>query len=153
MFMTMTKPLMDTLTVLLVDDAKVVRERLVEMLSEVPEIGAIHQAWSVRSALELIRLTEPEIVVLDIHLPDPENRSSSTNGIDVLLKIKEQKGDEPLPKVVMLTNLTYPQYRRLCARYGADYFLDKSSDFEKLPEIILELAEEILDDQTPTASI
>lgn len=142
------KPLMDTLTVLLVDDAKVVRERLVEMLSEVPEIGAIHQAWSVRSALELIRLTEPEIIVLDIHLPDPENRSSSTNGIDVLLKIKELKGSDALPKVIMLTNLTYPQYRRLCSRYGADYFLDKSSDFEKLPEVIVELAGEILSHDT-----
>ncbi len=144
---TMTKPLMDTLTVLIVDDAKVVRERLVEMLGEVTKVGAIHQAWSVRSALELIRLTEPEIIVLDIHLPDPENRSSSTNGIDVLLKIKEQRGAEPLPKVIMLTNLTYPQYRRLCARYGADYFLDKSSDFERLPEVIAELADEILEDR------
>lgn len=145
------KTLMDTLTVLLVDDAKVVRERLVEMLEDVPEIGAIHQAWSVRSALELIRLTEPEIIVLDIHLPDPENRSSSTNGIDVLLKVKEQKGNDPLPKVIMLTNLTYPQYRRLCARYGADFFLDKSSDFEKLPEVISELAGEILQDR-PSAN-
>ncbi|MFM8322483.1 MAG: response regulator [Chloroflexota bacterium] len=142
---------MDTLTVLLVDDAKVVRERLVEMLAEVPAIGAIHQAWSVRSALELIRLTEPEIVVLDIHLPDPENRSSSTNGIDVLLKIKEQRSREGgLPKVIMLTNLTYPQYRRLCVRYGADFFLDKSSDFEKLPEVITELAGEILEDRSPS---
>jgi DNA-binding NarL/FixJ family response regulator len=147
---TTIKPLMDTLTVLVVDDAKVVRERLVEMLAEVAKVGAIHQAWSVRSAMELIRLTEPEIVVLDIHLPDPENRSSSTNGIDVLLKIKEQKGNDPLPKVIMLTNLTYPQYRRLCARYGADYFLDKSSDFERLPEVISELADEILEDRAST---
>ncbi len=146
-----TNYLMDTLTVLLVDDAKVVRERLVEMLTEVPKVGAIHQAWSVRSAMELIRLTEPEIIVLDIHLPDPENRSSSTNGIDVLLKVKELKGDDPLPKVIMLTNLTYPQYRRLCARYGADYFLDKSSDFERLPEVIAELADEILENRAYSA--
>ena len=38
--------------------------------------------------------------------------------------------------VIMLTNYPFEQYRRECAEAGADYFLNKSTEFEKINEIL-----------------
>src|SRR6266853_1988886 len=38
--------------------------------------------------------------------------------------------------ILICTNYPYPQYRDECIAAGADYFLDKSSEFEKIPEIL-----------------
>jgi DNA-binding NarL/FixJ family response regulator len=40
------------------------------------------------------------------------------------------------PKVIMLTNFAYVQYRKKCEEAGADFFLDKSSEFDKLPQAL-----------------
>jgi len=71
----------------------------------------------------------PDVVILDIHMP-------GKNGMEVL---KELKKFEPAPCAIMLTNYPYPQYRKKCADLGADYFLDKSADFEELFTVITQL--------------
>jgi len=38
--------------------------------------------------------------------------------------------------VIMLTNYAFGQYRRECAEAGADYFLNKSKEFEKINGIL-----------------
>jgi hypothetical protein len=42
-------------------------------------------------------------------------------------------------KIMMLTNFAGLHYRLQCRECGADYFLDKSNDFDKLPQIVTEL--------------
>jgi DNA-binding NarL/FixJ family response regulator len=37
--------------------------------------------------------------------------------------------------VIMLTNYPYPQYRKKCADAGADFFFDKSTEFDKIAEV------------------
>jgi DNA-binding NarL/FixJ family response regulator len=41
--------------------------------------------------------------------------------------------------VLICTNYPYPQYREECIAAGANYFLDKSAEFEKIPEILRDL--------------
>jgi hypothetical protein len=41
--------------------------------------------------------------------------------------------------VIMLTNYPYPQYRKKCLGLGADYFFDKSTEFEKVTELFKQL--------------
>ena len=41
---------------------------------------------------------------------------------------------------VVLTNHAEPQYRRACERAGAAYFLDKSTEFDRVPGVIAEIA-------------
>jgi len=36
----------------------------------------------------------------------------------------------------MLTNYAYPQYRKKYEKAGADFFLDKSAEFDKLPQAL-----------------
>ena len=57
---------------------------------------------------------------------------------DVIV-LQELKEFEPAPCVIMLTNYPYPQYRKKCLDMGADYFLDKSADFDGLITVIRQL--------------
>lgn len=107
-----------------------VLERLARMLSELPgAVELIGQASDAREAAEAIRRLRPDVVILDIRMP----RGS---GIDVLREIKREM---PSPVVLMLTNHPYPQYRETCRKMGADFFFDKSTEFEKIPEVLQRL--------------
>lgn len=112
--------------VFIVDDSAIVRERLVNMLSELRNIEVIGHAEDAGEATDSIRKLKPDTVLLDIHL-------HQGNGIDVLEDIKK---DVPAPVVIMLTNYPYPQYRKRCVKAKADFFLDKSTEFEKVIEIV-----------------
>jgi CheY-like chemotaxis protein len=39
----------------------------------------------------------------------------------------------------MLTAFAYPQYRRKCLEAGADFFLDKTTEFERVAEVLRQL--------------
>ena len=55
------------------------------------------------------------------------------NGIDVLKSIKKT---DPETIILILTNFPYPQYRDTCMKAGADYFFDKSNEFEKVVDVL-----------------
>jgi DNA-binding NarL/FixJ family response regulator len=60
------------------------------------------------------------------------------SGLDVLRAIRM---DYPDLYVLICTNYPYPQYREECLTAGANFFLDKSAEFEKIPAILRELIE------------
>jgi len=115
--------------VFIADDSAVFRERMIEMLSELPEIEIIGQAKDGIQATNLITKLNPDVVILDIRMP-------KGNGIDMLQNIKK---NNPALIVIMLTNYPYPQYRKKCMKAGADYFFDKSAEFEKVTEVLEKL--------------
>ncbi len=115
--------------VFIVDDSVIVRERLAAMLSELPGVELIGQAGDVAGTIEAIGRLKPDAVILDIRMP-------GGTGIDVLEAVKKE---QPAPLVIVLTNYPYPQYRTRCEAVGADFFLDKSSEFDKIPEIFRQL--------------
>ena len=49
--------------------------------------------------------------------------------------LKTLKRSVHAPVVVVLTNNAYPELERKCLEEGADFFLDKAKDFEKLFQI------------------
>ncbi len=124
----------DKLNVLVVDDALIMREHIVELLVETGLVGIIGLANDVRSALEAITEAEPQVVILDIGLPGTLEQH---NGIDVLRWIKQTR---PHVHVVMLTNLSDRAYREAARRLGAYAFLDKSREFDQLPDIVKALS-------------
>jgi len=115
--------------VFIVDDSPVVRERLARMIGELPGIDIVGQAEIAFEALNAIRKLRPAVVVLDISMP-------GSSGIYVLETLKRE---EPCPMVIMLTNFSHDQYRRKCLQLGADYFFDKTSEFEKVIDVLREL--------------
>lgn len=115
--------------VFIADDSEVVCERLTAMLSELPGVEVVGKATDSSEAIRSIRELHPDAVILDIRMP-------GGSGIDVLKAIKK---DNYAPRVIVLTNYPYPQYRKACMDAGAEFFLDKSTEFEKVTELIKQL--------------
>ena len=113
------------LKVFIADDSHIVREHLVTLLNELAGIEIVGQAENVDQAIGAIRKIQPDVVILDIRMP-------GGSGIDVLQKIKQ---DEVAPIVIILTNYPYPAYRQKCLQMGADFFLDKSTEFDQIPAL------------------
>jgi DNA-binding NarL/FixJ family response regulator len=113
------------MNVFIVDDSEVVCSGLESMLSEIEGVRVTGKAQDVRGAVEAIQRLQPDFVILDIRLIDG-------SGIDVLKEIKKR---DPSPMVLVLTNYPYPQYRKKCLDMGAEYFLDKVTEIDKIPGI------------------
>ena len=113
------------INVFIADDSLIVREHLVTMLEELAGIEIVGQAENVAEAISAIRILKPDAVILDIRMP-------GGSGIDVLQNIKQ---DDLAVLVIVLTNYPYPGYRQKCLQAGADFFLDKSAEFDQIPEL------------------
>ena len=123
--------------IVLVDDSILIRERLKQMLSEIEAIEIIGEEQDEIEAIKCIRKLKPDAVILDIRL----RRGS---GVNVMREIKK---DEPSPAVIILTNYPNNFYRMKCLNAGADYFLDKSTEFEQIPGILKEMASRLSNNQ------
>ena len=124
---------MDKLKVFISDDSATVREHLVTVALDLPEIAVVGQAQDVPGSLAAIRQTRPDVVILDIRMP-------GGNGIKVLREVKKLN---PAPRVIMFTNYAYAQYRKKCEEAGADFFLDKSTEFDKLPQVLEQVRQDL----------
>jgi DNA-binding NarL/FixJ family response regulator len=114
--------------VMIIDDSLQIRERIVALLAESAQISVIGQADSGRDALDLVQRLRPDAVILDIRLPDQ-------SGVELL---KTFKARYPEMTVIMLTNLDDDRYRQQCRHLGADRFLSKTMEFEKLVDTIID---------------
>jgi len=113
--------------VLIIDDSPQIRERIAILLTESPEIRIAGEAGNGREALGAVERARPDTVILDIRLPDQ-------SGIALL---KTFKARYPQMTVIMLTNLDDVHYRRQCRRLGADHFLSKLREFDKIVDTVL----------------
>jgi DNA-binding NarL/FixJ family response regulator len=114
--------------VFVVEDSAAVRERLIEMIREIEDIDVVGEADTFATAVNGIMNTRPDVAVLDIKLAD-----DGGSGIDVLNQVRKGL---PEMKAIMLSNYVTPQHIKASADAGAEYFLDKSADFERITEIL-----------------
>ena len=119
--------------ILIVDDNKKYINRVIDLLEEAGLASGVITANDYDEAVMLIVKEKPGVVLLDINMP-------GKSGIEVLRFIKEKERD---CKVIMASNHSNDSYRKLCQEEGADYFLDKSRDFESIPLILAEMAEQL----------
>jgi YesN/AraC family two-component response regulator len=118
------------LKVFIADDSSFINDRLPGLLAEISGVEVIGKARDGDEALNSIVKLDPDVVILDIRMP-------GKNGIEVLAELK--KGNPKL-KVIILTNYPYPQYKQKCTELGAEYFFEKSNDFEKLFNVLKEMS-------------
>ncbi len=113
--------------VFIADDSSEIRKKIRAMLSDLVErIEMIGEAENVQDAINIIHEFDPDVVILDIRMP-------GGSGIDVLKKIKKKN---EVPVIIILTNYPRSQYREKCMEAGADFFFDKSRDFEEIVKVV-----------------
>jgi DNA-binding NarL/FixJ family response regulator len=114
----------------IVDDSTAIRSRLHEMLDRLDGVRVVGEAAAASQAVAEILSLRPHSVLLDLNL-------EGSSGMQVLRAIHSQAPDIVF---VVLTNHAEPQYRRACERAGAAYFLDKSTEFDRVPGVIAQIA-------------
>jgi DNA-binding NarL/FixJ family response regulator len=112
--------------ILIVDDSEVICNRLCSFLSEIDNVNVVGQAHNISEGYKLYGTLKPDIIILDIRL-------SGENGISLLKKIREEDSEIT---ILILTNYPYSAYRICCMGLGADYFFDKSTELQKITDLI-----------------
>ena len=108
------------MNVLLVEDSRLLRERLRGLIDSIPAAALVAETDSEQGAYRCLEQNPVDVVVLDLRL-------QSGSGLSVLEHIK---ATYPAVIVLVLTNYGQPEYRAKCAQLGANYFFDKSKDIE-----------------------
>ncbi len=129
------------LRVFVIEDSPILLERIAEAIADQPSLILVGTADCEQDALAKIRVLKPEALVVDIKLREG-------NGLNVLAQLKWGEGDEAKPKIVVFTNYPRQEYLRNSKQLGADYFLDKSTQFADLPRVLIGLGD---DEQTAVA--
>ncbi|EEF57195.1 response regulator transcription factor [Pedosphaera parvula] len=114
------------LRVLVADDSAAIRDSLSSLISRLSDVEIVGLARTGLEAYELIQSLNPDVVTLDIRMP-------GMSGIQVLEAIKKQQLEVT---VIVLTGLAEMEYRRKCTDLGAKFFFHKSTEFEKLIEVL-----------------
>lgn len=117
------------LRVVVADDSMVIRRQLHELLDPIDYIDIVADATTAAETFDQVTSLHPDVVLLDIEMPG--------SGIQALRSIKS---DRPDTVVVMLTNHAGSYFEKLCRRDGADYFLDKSIDFDRVSDVLTQIS-------------
>jgi two-component system NarL family response regulator len=119
-----------TTRVLLVEDHRMVREALSEVLARVPDIAVVGEAGNAQEAMSLAALLKPDVVVLDIRLPD-------LNGIEVAARLRDAGSTA---KVVALSAFADKRFVTAMLRSGASAYVTKSAAGTELVRAIRAVA-------------
>src|SRR3954471_497198 len=114
----------DSVSVLIADDQALVRAGFRAILEAQPGITVVGEAHDGRDALHLARHRLPDVVLMDIQMPD-------IDGLEATRRILAEAGDEPIA-VLMLTTFDLNEYVYDALRAGASGFLLKDVPPEQL---------------------
>lgn len=117
-----TSQMVRKINVLLIEDDFEIGKWLEKRILELNNIKSLSWETSIEKASISLSLNNPDIIILDLNLPDG-------NGIDLLKKIKRIKKKS---KVYIFS--VNDELRKTCLRLGADNFFDKTTDSERLIE-------------------
>ena len=116
--------------IFLIEDSALVRGRLQRMLAELPGAHIQGHATQAQAAIRDILSSKPDVVVLDLKL-------DHGRGFEVLREVHER---EPGIDFYMLSNFSSEPYRRYALRLGARDFFDKTSEFERVRDVLAKRA-------------
>ncbi|HEX6430948.1 MAG TPA: response regulator transcription factor [Niastella sp.] len=111
----------DKFTVLVVDDSVMFTQRVICLLND-RNLHPVLQARNYEEAVHCLLKTKVNLVLLDISMP-------GKSGIELLKLIRSTY---PGTKVWMISNHAEEHYKKFCLSTGAEYFFDKSLDFEDI---------------------
>ena len=110
--------------VVLADDQNLVRAGFVQILSKDPDIEVVGEAGTGREAIELTRQLDPDVVLMDIRMPEMD-------GLEATRRLLSSPRSEQV-KVVVLTTFEIDEYVFSALRSGASGFLLKDIEPDEL---------------------
>jgi DNA-binding NarL/FixJ family response regulator len=116
--------------ILLADDDKVMRDGLRSLIEKQPEMEVVAEAENGRTAVRLNRKLRPDVIVMDIHMPE-------VNGIEATRRIVEEF---PGAKVVAFSMHADRQFVVGAITAGVSGYLLKDCAFEELTHAIRTVA-------------
>jgi len=111
---------------LVVDDSAEVRARIASLVRDIDGLDFVLEAENAARAVDLARAMRPDFVILDLNLP-------GRSGLDILPLLK---GLLRAPTVLVLTNHAGGAFAHRCRELGADYFFDKSKQFQAAIDVV-----------------
>ena len=111
-----------TIRVVLADDQPLVRAGLRMLINDAPDIDVAGEAGTGAQAVQQVRETEPDVVVMDIRMP----------GMDGIEATRMITADENATRVVVLTTFDDDDYVYAALRAGASGFLVKDMALEDI---------------------
>ena len=114
--------------VLLADDSDLLRGLLRDAIEEVDGVEVVAEAADGAAALDGVAAHRPSVVVLDLQMP-------VVGGLTALERLRAA-GERA--RVIVLTNHAEPAYRAACLEAGADRFFDKSTDMDRMLDVLRE---------------
>lgn len=105
---------------LLIEDDVLIGEKLYSSIKQLQNIEKVHLADNLEKAKTELMLHRYDLAILDLNLPDG-------NGIELLKWLKEKNKD--IKVFIFSINI---ELKRMCLKYGAHAFYDKSQDFDVL---------------------
>ena len=127
----MKSPAKNRIRLVLVDDSQVVRMGLRSLLTTEPRIELVGEAGTVASAVETCARLKPDVVLLDIRLPDG-------TGFDACRQIFAKLPDT---RVLVLTSVADETLVDEAIRAGAHGYLLKEIDGRGLLQAVFDVAE------------
>lgn len=117
------------ITTMVVDDHKMIREGLKQLIEFDGEIEVIAEASSGKECLKVLETVTPDVILLDINMPD-------MSGIEVL---KELKKINKHLRVLMLTVHSEVEYLIKAVDIGVEGYVLKDSDSSELVKAVKEI--------------
>lgn len=112
----------DVIRVVVVDDHTLMRQGLVGLLDEEPDLVVVGQAGDASTALEMIEAARPDVVLMDVGLPD-------VSGLDLTARVKRSVPDT---QVLIVTMHDREDYLFEALRAGATGYVLKGADVQDL---------------------
>jgi len=116
--------------VLFVDDHKVMRQGLIRLIAGQPDIQVVGEASNGREALERVRQVRPDVVVMDISMPEMD-------GVEATRRIK---AEWPEVRVIGLSMFEDEQIARSMRQAGAESLLSKTASSAELLKALYGIA-------------
>ena len=112
------------LRVYLVEDSPHVRDLLLDFLQVPGEVEIVGFSDTENESVAAIIEHPVDAVIVDLKLREG-------NGMGVIEKLRKVNLN-PQPKIIVFTNHPFPEIKTRAIKLGADYFFDKSADYDSV---------------------
>ncbi|MFC4472564.1 response regulator [Streptomyces xiangluensis] len=116
-----------TIRVIIVDDQAMVRAGFAALLAAQSDIDVVGEAADGRKGVELARGTRPDVVLMDVRMPEMDGLAAARALLDPMEEHEDREDAVSRPKVLMLTTFDADDYVYEALRAGASGFLLKDA--------------------------